>query len=212
MSSFSNKRALMTLYSGANDPHSHRVRMVLSEKGVACDIIDVDSNPKYLEELLSYNPYGTIPTLVDRDLVVYRSDIIMEYLDERFPHPPLLPVFPVAKARSRIAIHRINNDWYKLMETIMSPNSAPHVAETARQELSDSIIGAIPVFDDSPYFLSEELSLVDCCIAPMLWRLPFLGIKLPAHAKPILEYADKIFKLSCFQASLTEKEKQIRGI
>jgi RNA polymerase-associated protein len=210
MSSFSNKRSVMTLYSSATDPYSHRVRIVLAEKGVTCEIVDVDLSPKALEELASYNPYGSIPTLVDRDLVLYKSEIIMEYLDERFPHPPLMPVFPVTKARSRVAIHRINNDWYSLMDKILNPNTPPHEVQTARKELTDSITSIIPIFVDMPYFLSEEMTLVDCCIAPMLWRLPVLGIQLPPQAKPVLDYANRLFKLNCFTASLSDKERAMR--
>jgi len=210
MSSFSNKRSVMTLYSSATDPYSHRVRIVLAEKGVTCEIVDIDLSPKALEELAGYNPYGSIPTLVDRDLVLYKSEIIMEYLDERFPHPPLMPVFPVTKARSRVAIHRINKDWYRLMDKILNQNTPPHEIQTARKELTDSLTSIIPIFVDMPYFLSEELTLVDCCIAPLLWRLPILGITLPPQAKPIIEYANKLFKLNSFTASLSDKERAMR--
>jgi RNA polymerase-associated protein len=205
-----NKRSIMTLYSGAIDPYSHRVRIVLAEKGVTYDIVDVDGSVKAVEELAGYNPYGTIPTLVDRDLVLYKSEIIMEYLDERFPHPPLMPVYPVAKGRSRLMIHRVNQDWYSLMDTILKPGESPKEIEQARKSLTESLTSVIPVFAEMPFFLSEEFSLIDCCIAPLLWRLPRLGVELPPQAQPVLSYAERVFKRDSFQASLTDAERMMR--
>lgn len=206
-----NKRSVMTLYSGKTDAYSHRTRIVLAEKGVTVDIIDIDSTSKAIEELASYNPYGTIPTLVDRDLVLYKSEIIMEYLDERFPHPPLMPVYPVAKGRTRLMIHRVNHDWYSCMDRILAPEGQPKVIEQARKNLSDSLTSVIPVFADMPYFLSEEFSLIDCCIAPLLWRLPILGVQLPVQAQPILNYAERVFQRDSFQLSLTDAERMMRA-
>lgn len=201
------RRSVMTLYSGETDLHSHRVRIVLAEKAVSVDVIKSDSsNPS--RELMELNPYHSLPTLVDRDLVLYNSNIIMEYLDERFPHPPLLPVYPVARAKSRLMMFRIEQDWYTLVQTILS--GAKKDADVARKDLHDSLLSLTPVFNDLPYFLSEEFSLVDCCIAPILWRLPSLGIELPTKAKPILTYAKRIFKRDSFQASLTEAERELR--
>lgn len=205
-----NKRSVMTLYSGRTDAYSHRVRIVLAEKGVTVDILDIDASSKAIEELASYNPYGTIPTLVDRDLVLYKSEIIMEYLDERFPHPPLMPVYPVAKGRTRLMIHRVNQDWYSCMDRILNPDEQPKVIEQARKNLSDSLTSVIPVFAEMPYFLSEEFSLIDCCIAPLLWRLPILGVKLPTQAQPILNYAERVFQRDSFQTSLTDAERLMR--
>lgn len=205
-----NKRSIMTLYSGSIDPYSHRVRIVLCEKNVTFDVVDVDASSKSVEELASYNPYGSIPTLVDRDLVLYKSEIIMEYLDERFPHPPLMPVYPVAKGRSRLMIHRVNHDWYVLMDTILNPNESSKVIDQARKSLSESLTSVIPVFAEMPFFLSEEFSLVDCCIAPLLWRLPRLGVELPSQAQPILNYAERVFQRDGFQASLTDAERMMR--
>lgn len=204
------KRSIMTLYSGATDPYSHRVRIVLAEKNVTYDIVDVTNAPRAVEELASYNPYGTIPTLVDRDLVLYKSEIIMEYIDERFPHPPLMPVYPVAKGRSRLMIYRVNQDWYSLMDLILSPNTDTKEKNRARKELRESLTSVVPVFAEMPYFLSEEFSLVDCCIAPLLWRLPMLGVELPSQAQHVLAYAEKIFQRDGFQASLTDAERMMR--
>lgn len=206
-----NKRSIMTLYSGRSDPYSHRVRIVLAEKGVTVDIIDIDATTRALEELASYNPYGTVPTLVDRDLVLYQSEIIMEYLDERFPHPPLMPVYPVAKGRTRLMIHRVNHDWYVLMDIILNPAAEPRAVEQARKDLTDSLISITPVFAEMPYFLSDEFSLIDCCIAPLLWRLPLLGVKLPTQAQAIMNYAERVFQRPSFQTSLTDVERMMRA-
>lgn len=202
------RRSVMTLYSGDSDMHSHRVRIVLAEKDVTVDILTV--NPSELpEDLIHLNPYNTLPTLVDRDLVLYQSNIIMEYLDERFPHPPLLPVYPVARAKSRLMMFRIEQDWYSLAELI--ENGSKKDADVARKELQESLTRLAPVFADSPYFLSDEFSLVDCCIAPLLWRLPKLDVNLATpKAKAISSYAKRMFKRDSFQASLTEAERELR--
>jgi stringent starvation protein A len=204
------KRSVMTLFSGPDDVYSHRVRIILAEKGVTVDIVDVDKpDSRAYEELAEYNPYGTLPTLVDRDLVLYQSEIIMEYLDERFPYPPLMPIYPVARGRSRLMMHRINLDWYAHMDQILK-STVSSEQEHARKSLLDSITTVTPVFSEMPFFLSEEFSLVDCCIATLLWRLPVLNIELPEPAKPILEYAEKIFERPSFQASLTDLERTMR--
>jgi RNA polymerase-associated protein len=205
-----NKRSVISLYSGSRDPYSHQIRIVLEEKGVTFDLIDILNSTKAKEEIAEYNPYGTVPTLVDRDLVLYRSEIISEYIDERFPHPPLLPVYPVLKARSRLMIYRINHDWYSLMNKILDQDVAEDQKVILRQNLIDSLLSVTPVFAESPYFLSEEFSLIDCWIAPLLWRLSRMEIKLPDTAKAIMKYKDKIFARPAFQASLTEVEKSMR--
>lgn len=201
------KRSVMTLYSGAQESYSHQVRIVLAEKGVTVDVVNVDPNHPP-EDLLQLNPYNTLPTLVDRELVLYNSNIIMEYLEERFPHPPLLPVYPVARAKCRLMIYRIDRDWHHLIDQIEGGDEAQ--AQTARNELRDGLTALIPVFSDKPYFLSDEFTLVDCCIAPLLWRLPKLGVQLPTSAKPIFKYAERLFKRDSFQASLTETERELR--
>ena len=202
------KRSIMTLYSGALDSYSHQVRIVLAEKGVGVDVLNVDANHPS-EDLAELNPYNTLPTLVDRELVLYQANIIMEYLDERFPHPPLLPVYPVARAKSRLMMYRIDRDWYLQIKRIEAKRSEQEVA-TARKELREGLVALIPVFSDMSYFLSEEFTLVDCTIAPLLWRLPHLGVSLPRNAKPILKYAERLFSREAFQASLTEAERELR--
>lgn len=200
------KRSIMTLYSGPLEIYSHQVRIVLAEKGVGVDILSVDDNHPS-EDLAELNPYNTLPTLVDRDLVLYNANVIMEYLDERFPHPPLLPVYPVARAKSRLMMHRIQNDWYSLYDQI--ERGGPN-AEEAKRELTQALISLAPVFADSPYFLSEDFTLVDCVIAPLLWRLPRLGIELPRTAKSIEQYQDRVFARDAFRVSLTEAERELR--
>ena len=209
MASLANKRSIMTLYSGS-DPYSQQVRLVLEEKKIVCEILDRQSSPRAHQELLECNPYHSVPTLVDRDLILYPSLNIMEYLDERFPHPPLMPVYPVARGRTRLMMYRVNKDWYEPMERILA-NGSPAIVEAARQELRDSLVSVTPVLSDMPYFLSEDFSLVDCCIAPLLWRLPKLGITLPPEAKPVIDYAERLFQRESFQASLTSAEKAMRS-
>ena len=180
--------------------------MVISEKAIAADVEYVDpSRPP--EDLLELNPYGTIPTLVDRELVLHDSRIIMEYLDERFPHPPLHPMDPVARARARMLVHRIDQDWYSLLEEIES--SGEKSTMRARKLLRESLIAATPAFEAKPFFLSEEFSLVDCAIAPLLWRLASLGIDLPRQSDVIRRYASRLFERPAFQASLSEYEREL---
>jgi len=201
------RHSIMTLYSDPADIHSHRVRLVLAEKHVAADIVDVD--PLNLpEDVMDLNPYGTAPTLVDRDLVLYDSRIILEYLDERYPHPPLLPVDPVSRATFRMYIYRVEEDWYRRVEEILGGGKA---ADKARKELKESLIASAPVMAAKPYFMSDEFSVVDASIAPLLWRLPHLGIELTGKAANIYNaYAARLFKRSAFARSLTEAEREMR--
>ncbi|MGB6976799.1 MAG: glutathione binding-like protein [Gammaproteobacteria bacterium] len=200
------RRSVMTLYSGLNCYRSHQVRLVLAEKGVTFDVLNVDmNNPP--NDLLHLNPYTGVPTLVDRDLVLYNHYIIMEYLDERFPHPPLLPVYPVARAKNRLMMHRIEEDWFSLVNQIQTGNKDK--AETSRKQLRENLIALAPAFADSPYFLSTELTLVDCTLLPLLWRLPSLGIDLPPSAKAIKEYGKRLFKREAFLVSLTDVEREM---
>lgn len=201
------KRSTMTLYSGTSDIPSHKVRIVLAEKGVAVDILYIDTNNPQ-EDLLALNPYHTVPTLVDRDLVLYEANIIAEYLDERFPHPPLLPVYPIARAKNRLMAYRIERDWMSLIPIIQSGKKVE--ADQARKSLRDQLVTLAPVFAEMPYFLSEDFTLVDCSIAPLLWRLPSFGITIPPQAKAITTYANRLFERESFQASLSEVEREMR--
>ena len=204
------KRSSMTFFSDNTSQYSHRVRIVLAEKGVTVDLIESDAaHPP--AELADLNPYNSLPTLVDRELVLYESKVMMEYLDERFPHPPLLPVYPVARAESRLYIHRIEKDWCSLVDSILHSRS-DNVVKKATKELRESIMGISPIFAEKPFFMSEEFTLVDCCLAPILWRLPALGIDIRSskQSKPLISYMDSIFNRESFQESLTEQEREMR--
>ena len=189
---------------------SHRVRFVLAEKGISAEIISVDDMARAAEDLADLNPYGEVPTLVDRDLVLYDSKVIIEYLDERFPHPPLMPVDPVSRAKARLVVSRIERDWYSLAADL--EGDKVKVAEAARKALREGLISSSELFQsDTPFFLSEELSAMDCALAPLLWRLPFFGIDLPDSAAAIDDYAERIFALPAFQESLSDAERAMRS-
>ncbi|MGR3888276.1 glutathione S-transferase N-terminal domain-containing protein [Pseudomonas sp. 1152_12] len=199
----------LACYSDPADHYSHRVRIVLAEKGVSAEIISVEVG-RHPPKLIEVNPYGSLPTLVDRDLALWESTVVMEYLDERYPHPPLLPVYPVARANSRLLIHRIQRDWCGLVDSILDSRTKEAVRVQARKELRESLTGVSPLFADKPFFLSEEQSLVDCCLLPILWRLPILGIELPRPAKPLLDYMERQFAREAFQTSLSGVERDMR--
>ena len=202
----------MTLYSGPTDIYSHQVRMVLAEKGVSVDIVNVDTNHPS-EDLTELNPYGTLPTLVDRDLILFNSHIIMEYLDERFPHPPLLPVYPVARAKCRSLMYRIEQDLYPRLKSIeedFSEENFSKQAEIEGEALKKDLILMEPIFKDKPYLMNDEFTLVDCVLSPLLWRLTHLGIQLPRSAKAIANYEDRLFDQESFQASLSEAEREYK--
>lgn len=204
------KRSSMTFFSNAADHYSHRVRIVLAEKGVTVDIVNVDDGRKP-EDLASLNPYNEVPTLADRDLSLYQSMIIMEYLEERFPHPPLLPVYPVARARSRLLIHRMERDWAGHLDALVRGQEKEATQDKRRKDLRDGLITVAPVLREYAFFMSDEFTLMDCVLAPMLWRLPALGITLPAkQCKPLLDYAERVFARDSFQASLSEHEREMR--
>jgi RNA polymerase-associated protein len=207
MAVVANRRSVMTLFSSPTSPDSHRVRVVLAEKGITVEIVDVDAANKP-EDLIDLNPYNTVPTLVDRELVLYDSRASMEYLDERFPHPPLMPVDPVSRARSRLALYRIEKDWYELVPALESRGEK--TASKARKMLRDSLTAGAEVFAAKPFFLSDEFSLVDAAIVPILWRLERYKIDLPRQAKPVLQYAERMFARDTFKASLSEAEREMR--
>ena len=200
----------MTLYSSPTAFHSHRARLVLAEKNIHIDIINV-AGPELPEDLLDLNPYHTVPTLVDRDLVLYDSRVIIDYLDERFPHPPLMPVDPVTRAQFRLALYRIEHDWYVLAEQLDEVSDSKQAARL-RKQLKESILSSAEIFAAKRFFLSDEFSLVDCSIAPLLWRLPTYGIDLgsSSSAQPLTKYMDEVFARRSFQESLTELEHEMR--
>lgn len=208
MATPANRKPIMTLYAGSNDPYSHRTRIVLFEKEVECQIVEVDINKKP-RELGEYNPYNQVPTMIDRDLVLYESLIINEYLDERLPHPPLMPVDPVSRARARLMMHRFDRDWYSQIPLIEGEDK--RLGTKARNTIRDGLTVISPIFKEQPFVMGEEFSLVDCALAPILWRLDAWKISLPRQAKPIQEYAERVFARGSFKQSLTDAEKELRS-
>ena len=201
-------RSIMALFSSTSSVRSHRARFVLAEKNISVEIVYVDPQEPS-EDLAQLNPYQSTPTLVDRDLVLYGTQVVVDYLDERYPHPPLMPVDPVSRARLRLALYRVLKDWYPLLDTLeMGATGAK--AKEARKELKDHIIASEEVFEMHDYFLSEDMTLVDCAIAPLLWRMPYYGIELPKSVKAIDAYTERLFSRESFQSSLTEAEREMR--
>jgi RNA polymerase-associated protein len=198
----------MTLFSRPTDIHSHRTRLVLAEKNINIEIANVPG-PDLPEDLMDLNPYHSVPTLVDRDLTLYDSRVIIEYLDERFPHPPLMPVDPVTRAQFRLALFRIETDWYSIAEEAENSNDGK-LGSKARKLLRESILQSAELFGARPFFLSEEFSLVDCTIAPLLWRLPRYGVDLGPDSEAIDAYMNRVFARRSFQQSLTELEQEMR--
>lgn len=204
------KRSAMTLFSDARDHYSHRVRIVLREKNVAVDVVTADPQ-KLSPELIHLNPHKSLPVLVDRELVVYEPRVMMEYLDERFPHPPLLPVYPVARAEIRQFMYRLEQDLCPMVDTLCRSRSKELLAN-ARRNLAEELIAIAPIFAERPFFMSPDFSLLDCCLAPILWRLPAFDIHLPVtrQVQPLLDYMQRVFQREAFLASLTDWEKSLR--
>jgi len=208
MAVIANRRSVMTLFSRPTDIHSHRTRLVLAEKNINIEISSV-LGADLPEDLMDLNPYHTVPTLVDRDLTLYDSRVIIEYLDERFPHPPLMPVDPVMRAQFRLALFRIETDWYSIAEEAESTADG-RLSTKSRKLLRESILQSNELFGARPYFLSDEFSLVDASIAPILWRLPVYGIELGSQAEAIEGYMERVFARQSFQRSMTELEQEMR--
>ena len=199
----------MTLYSDPNSAQCHRVRIVLGEKDLIFNVEDIISSQNN-EDLIALNPNNTTPTFVDRNLVLYESRVIMEYLDERFPHPPLMPVDPVIRAKTRMVLHYIEKDLYGLLDDIKS--SGEKKSSTAKLKLKENLMLSLDFIQGKKFFLSDDFSIIDCSMAPILWRLPEYGIELPKSAKPILKYADKLFERNSFVENLSEQEEEMRSI
>ncbi len=197
----------MALYSSETSMGCHRVRFVLAEKGINVDIVNVSVNESAAADLAELNPYNKAPTLVDRDLVLYDAGVINDYLDERYPHPPLMPVDPVSRAQLRLVHYRILRDWYSLAQEIEI--STGKKAETLGRQMKESIIAANELFRMSEYVLSDELSLVDCTLGPLLWRLPHYGVKLGKPGASVEAYAHRIFSRESFKSSLTQAERDL---
>ncbi|MCG2633572.1 MAG: glutathione S-transferase N-terminal domain-containing protein [Gammaproteobacteria bacterium] len=205
MESSSSRHGAITIYSGEGCPFSHRARLVLAEKGVKAELRLIDPAAPPSEALYELSPYGDLPVLVDRDLVIYESQIIMEYLDERFPHPPLMPVDPVSRANAKLMLYRINRDWFQLVKSLRANDAA---AKAGRQAMRDGLSAIAPLLTDREYILGDQYTLVDCALAALLWQLPSYGVKLPARGvEPLLKYAAGLFRRETFRASLTELEQ-----
>ena len=202
----------MILYSDRDDHYSQRVRIVLAEKDISAEINEAKAGDTP-DDILSISPYHKLPILVDRDLAMHDTSVMMEYLDERFPHPPLLPVYPVARASSRTLMLRIDREWCPLVDTLILAEKPEKELMKIREELIHEISSIAPTFKENKFFMSDEFTLVDCCFAPILWRLPSIGIKLPLnrHLKPLLDYQNKVFERPGFLDSLSSIERDLKS-
>ena len=201
-------RAVLTLYTTAEDVQCHRARLVLAAKGVTYERVIVEPG-KPPEDLLDLNPYASTPTLVDRDLTLFDTSVVCEYLDERYPHPPLMPIDPLSRARLRVAAVRIEKDWVTEVDAI---RAGGRPADAARKRLREQMLGTLPVFKAAKFFLNPEMSLVDCLVAPVIWRLPWLGVELGREGKPIVDYGERLFYSQGFARSMTDQEKAMRPL
>ena len=201
---------MMALYSSENCLDCHRIRFVLAVKGINVEIIHVEQDRAASADLAELNPYGETPTLVDRDMVLYGSWVVADYLDERYPHPPLMPIDPVSRSRLRLGMYRIQRDMIEMGKVIETSTGEKRVA-AAQQHLSEALLESDELFALSPFFLNDELTLIDCALAPLLWRLPAYEVRLTVRQCPNLnKYMERIFKLDAFQRSLTSVERAVR--
>jgi RNA polymerase-associated protein len=207
MASIANRRFSTILYARTGCPWSHCTRIVLSEKEIPAQVVDVTVGG-WPEDLVDLNPYNTLPTLVDRDLVLYDIQVILEYLDERYPFPPLMPADPVSRAMIRLMILRLGREWYGRVDDLTSKDERR--AAEALEALSDNLALIAPLFGKRPFLLSDEFSLADCCLAPLLWRLLSFRARLPALERAMVSYAERLFSRPSFQTSLTPAERQMR--
>ncbi len=198
---------MMRLYSGTVDPYSHRCRIVLFEKGMDFEVIDVDLTNK-TEDLAILNPYGEVPVLVERDLVLSEANIINEYIDERFPHPQLMPADPVMRARARLFLYNFEKDLFSHIKDIES--SHEETADKARKVVRDNLTQLVPIFGKQSYLMGDEYSMLDVAITPLLWRLGHYGIELPNQASPLLKYAERLFSRPMYAEAMTPSEKAMR--
>ena len=197
---------MMNLYSGTTDPFSHRCRIVLFEKGMDFQVIDVDLFNKP-EDIAVINPYNRVPVLVDRDLVLYESNIINEYIDERFPHPQLMPPDPIMRARARQLLHTFELELFSHIDVL---EKNPKGADKERAHVRDQLTQLAPMFAKQKFLLGDDFSMLDVAIAPLLWRLDHYGIELPRSAAPLMKYAERIFSRQGFIDAMTPSEKVMR--
>lgn len=206
MNTLATRRSIITLYSGTDCVLSHACRIVLHEKDIECEVVYTDPTDT-CQELQEFNPYYETPTLVDRDLILYDPFIINEYLDERFPHPPLMPVDPVSRAKQRLMIMRLNRDWFDSVRSLQENKKDKEAYKIIR----DGLISISPLFTEQSFIMGEDYSLVDVILAPLLWRLPVMNIVLPKQAQVVVEYGERLFEREAFQASLSDAERDLRG-
>lgn len=206
MNTLATRRSIMTLYSGTDCVLSHACRIVLQEKDIECEVVYTDPTDT-CQELAEFNPYYETPTLVDRDLILYDPFIINEYLDERLPHPPLMPVDPVSRAKQRLMIMRLKRDWFDSVRALQEDKRD----NAAHKVIRDGLISISPLFTEQDYAMGDEYSLVDVILAPILWRLPVMNIVLPKQAQVVEEYAERLFARDAFQAGLSDTERDLRG-
>lgn len=202
-------RNALTLFSSVDDVLCHRVRLVLAAKGVSYDLVAVDPQAPP-EDLIDLNPYHSVPTLVERDLVLYAASVVSEYIDERYPHPPLMPIDPLSRARLRLAMLRIEHDWVPQVQAVQLGNKQQ--AEAGRKRLKELLTASVPLFKASKFFLNNDMSLADCAMAPIIWRLQSLDVPLPKDGKPIEDYGNRIFRSPGFVRSLTPQERALRDL
>ena len=202
-----NRRSMMTVFSDPACPFSHQMRIVMQEKAIDANLEQLTPG-EWPEEVAAANPYGSGPTLIERDLVLFDSRVIIDYFDERFPHPPLMPLDPAARAKSRLMLHRIDRDWYSLWNALSDKERGK--ATKARKIIQEDLTVLSPLFESSPYFMSDEFSMLDVAIAPLLWRLEHYGIELPKVAAPVLKYRERLFSRPAFINALTPTEKALR--
>ena len=200
---------MMVLYSGITCPFSHRCRFVLFEKGMDFTIKDIDVFNKPAD-LAVMNPYNEVPVLVERDLVLYESNIINEYIDERFPHPQLMPADPVMRGRGRLVLHRLEKELFVHVKTLENPSSTAKMQAAAREAIASGLTMIAPAFAKNKYVLGDDFSMIDVALAPLLWRLDYYDIKLSKTAAPILKSAERIFQRQAFIDALTPAEKAMR--
>ncbi len=200
---------MMTLYSGITCPFSQRCRFVLYEKGMDFEIKDVDIFNKP-EDLAVMNPYNQVPVLVERDLILYESNIINEYIDERFPHPQLMPGDPVMRGRGRLVLHRMEKELFSLVQILENAESTNKEQAKAREAICNGLTLLAPAFSKNKYILGDEFSMIDVALSPLLWRLDYYDIKLGKTAAPLLKYAERIFQREAFIEALTPAEKAMR--
>ncbi|MGH8757178.1 MAG: glutathione S-transferase N-terminal domain-containing protein, partial [Burkholderiales bacterium] len=198
---------MMTLYSGTTCLFSHRCRIVLYEKGMDFQIVDVDLY-NMPEDLAVMNPYNRVPVLVERDLILYEANIINEYIDDRFPHPQLIPADPVMRARARLFLFRFELELFSQIDAI--EQGSQKTADKARAVIRDNLTQIAPVFAKQRYMLGEEFSMLDVAIAPLLWRLDYYGIQLGKQTAPLMKYAERLFSRPAFIEALTAPERVMR--